>query len=50
MEQAFCKGIHSISIIFLDNTNITSNFDFGNFLLVIITIGDVFSIIQKQGL
>ena len=40
--------MHSISIIFLDNTIIICNFDFGNFL-VIITIGDVFSI-QKQGL
>lgn len=45
-EQASCKGIHSISIIFLDNYN---TINFGNFFLVIITIGDLFSI-QKQGL
>ena len=46
IEQASCKGIHSISIIFLDNYN---TINFGNFFLVIITIGDLFSI-QKQGL
>ena len=48
IEQSFCKGIHSISTIFLDNAITICNFDFGNFFLVIIPIGDVFSV-QKQG-